>query len=99
MSSSMDQFMQMMNDTWDRQKRGGGLPEDSRPYGGNAITWSNYLSSLQRGKFRGKELRVQNKETTITAATETMYGCTGIFGLCGPDDVIGLSMYDDPLVS
>lgn len=38
------------------------------------------------------------KETALTANQTTLYGCTGLFGLCGPDEVIGLSLTDDKLV-
>src|SRR3990167_7813534 len=38
------------------------------------------------------------KETELTADHNRLYDCTGLFGLCGPDEVIGLSMTDDKLV-
>lgn len=38
------------------------------------------------------------KEASLTANTTTLYGCTGLFGLCGPDEVLGLSLTDDKLI-
>lgn len=50
-------------------------------------TWTEYKENLSK-----------LKETDLTASTTTMYGCTGLFGLCGPDEIIGLSMADDKLI-
>lgn len=44
------------------------------------------------------EYRNKLKEANLTPTTTTLYGCTGLFSLCGPDEVIGLSMMDDKLV-
>lgn len=49
-------------------------------------TWSEYQGQLNA-----------LKETSLTANTSTLYGCTSLFGLCGPDEVIGLSLMDDKL--
>lgn len=62
-----------------------------RPYGTRGFndqalgTWSQYSQKL--------------KETELTPNHTTLYGCTGLFSICGPDEVIGLSMNDDKLVA
>lgn len=38
------------------------------------------------------------KETSLTPNHTTLYGCTGLFGLCGPDEVVGLALTDDKLI-
>jgi hypothetical protein len=46
-----------------------------------------------------KESLSKLKEANLTAYTTTLYGCTGLFGLCGPDEVVGLTMSDDKLIA
>ena len=91
-----DQFMNMFEETYRKYKAGGTADlSNSRPYGtGNVMTLTQYMEGLQSGRI--KEVRL--KESTVTVASAPMYDCTGLFGLCGPDDVIGLAMGDDPLV-
>lgn len=66
----------------------------NRPFGGRMFptgelqTWTQYKSNLSK-----------LKETELTPNIWTLYGCTGLFSMCGPDDVIGLSMTDDKLIS
>lgn len=65
-----------------------------RPYGGRAMpgqelqTVGDYKKSL-----------AALKEANLTPNTTTMYGCTGLFSLCGPDEIIGLSLTDDKLIA
>lgn len=61
----------------------------------NTMTWTQYQNARRNGELPN----VRVKETSLTVAgNTTLYGCGGLFGLCGPDDIIGLSMMDDPLV-
>lgn len=78
-----------------RKENGAGLdPKHTVPLGTGGITWSEYQDLRKAGNFA--QLRV--KETALTIPTDTLYGSTGLFGLCGPDDIIGLTVQDDPLV-
>lgn len=65
------------------------------PYGVDAnMTWTQWKQARQNGLFSN----VRVKETSLTAFSNTLYGCTGLFGMCGPDEIIGMTMVDDPLV-
>jgi hypothetical protein len=96
--NDLNAFFALLDEARARMEMGGADPNNIRPYGGgpgNEYTLTQYMSDLGAGKM--KEVSVRTKETTVTVPTDTMYGCTGLFGLCGPDDVIGMSMTDDPL--
>jgi hypothetical protein len=91
--NELERFFQLIDEARARMRAGGGDLSNRLPYGGSAVTLTQYLESLKSGAI--KEVRL--KETSISVPTDTMYGCTSLFGLCGPDDIIGLSMADDPL--
>lgn len=79
-----------------RDEAGGQDPRHAVPLGADgSVTWSQYKQARQNNRL--PQFRV--KETSITTATDTMYGPTGLFSLCGPDEILGLTMQDDPLVS
>lgn len=60
--------------------------------------WANNVQSVSvKGKVGGMLETIKSR--SITLADAPMYGCSGLFSLCGPDDVIGLAMQDDPLVA
>lgn len=66
------------------------------PLGGQQ-TWTGYQQARKSGKL--SNISIRTKETTLTVDYDTkLYGCGGLFGLCGPDDIIGLTMQDDPLI-
>jgi hypothetical protein len=94
-----DGLLDFMEEYLRRAKSGGSDPLQAAPLGiGNTLTWSEYQRQRQMGRL--KEVRVRTKETSLTVDTDSlMYGCGGLFGLCGPDDILGLTMQDDPLVS
>lgn len=49
---------------------------------------------------KGQQTFSKYKESALANPSgNTLYGCTGLFGLCGPDEVIGLSMTDDKLLA
>jgi hypothetical protein len=88
-------FLQLMQDALTRHKSGGADPSNTTPMGwGHEVTWTEYIEMLSNGKL--KNVRV--KETSLTLPSDTLYGCMGLFGLCGPDEIIGMTMQDDPFI-
>lgn len=96
MDISAEQLIKILQETVDRGKAGGSNPYNAiTPYGAQSeMTWTRWKDAVQNGYFQN----VRVKETSLTPFTNTMYGCTGIFSLCGPDEIIGMTMQDDPLV-
>ena len=93
---SAERLVQLLTDTIDREKTGGLDPRNAiAPYAANSqVTWTKWKEARGNGLFSN----VKVKETSLTPTSNTMYGCTGLFGLCGPDEIIGMTMLDDPLV-
>jgi len=71
------------------------------PYGSDSdVLWTDWVKAVRTNRVNPNEVRVSTKETSLSAPPSArLYTCTGLFGLCGPDDIIGLSMNDDPLIS
>lgn len=98
MTESLQLLQQVIEETLRREGAGGMDPLNSVPLGLNGeLTYTQFKKAVSDGRLNGAQLRT--KETSITAATHTLYGCTGLFGLCGPDEIIGLTMGDDQLIS
>lgn len=93
---SAEQLLNILQQTIEREKSGGLDPAGSiTPYAANsALTWTQFKQARDNGMFSN----VKVKESSLTAFSNTLYGCTGLFGLCGPDEIIGMTMQDDPLV-
>jgi hypothetical protein len=96
--TELNTFFQLFDQARRQYEIGGADPNNARPYGGGEVTLSKYMDMLKGGRIKEVRIHTRNKETTVTVGTDTLYGCTGLFGLCGPDDVIGMTMMDDPLV-
>lgn len=91
-------LIQILKEAEDREKAGGLGRDAIAPMGwGQEVTWSNYLRMLETGRLNPNDVRL--KESSLTLGADTLYGCTGLFSLCGPDEIIGMSMQDDPLIS
>jgi len=95
----MSDFKDFLEAYLQNQKQGTAQAVDALPMSGhNSVTWTEYQRMRQGGQF--KQVKVQQKETDLTVdLTSKLYGCGGLFGLCGPDDILGLTMTDDPLVT
>lgn len=95
MNLTAEQLVTVLQQAIERDKAGGLSPRDhAAPMGnGGEYTWSKWKAAIKEGT-----LQFKIKETSLTPFTTTLYGCTGIFGLCGPDEVIGMTMADDPLI-
>lgn len=93
---NLEQFVGLLQQTLNTQRAGGVNPQGAGvPYGANSnMTWTRWREALQNGHFQN----VRVKESSLTPFSNTLYGCTGLFGICGPDEIIGLTMADDPLV-
>lgn len=90
-----EQLVNILSELVARQKSGGLNPNGiGNPGSGNEMTWTQWQQARQNGYFDN----VRVKESSLTPFSNTLYGCTGLFGLCGPDEIIGMSMVDDPLV-
>lgn len=89
-------LVNMMQKALDVEKSGGLDPRGSiTPFGATSeVTWSKWKEARKNGLFTNARV----KETSLAPFANTMYGTTGMFGLCGPDEIIGLTMKDDPLV-
>ena len=91
-------LLDVLQETMRREQAGGVDPYTMVPVGAGAqMTWTEYKKRLGSGAINGANVRV--KETSITVPSDTLYGTTGLFGLCGPDEILGLTMQDDPLIS
>ncbi len=104
-SVSIDTLIQVLQAAKTAEAMGNNpLAAFGSPEGGQILTftqWRNYVRQHNIKNVRLKSGTFQdgwNTSLKITLPSNTMYGCTGLFNLCGPDDVIGLSMQDDPLV-
>lgn len=91
----VNMLMTVLQD-YERRQKAGGLDPASMAMP-NQLTWTAYKKMLADGSLRPHSIRT--KESSLTVGTSHLYGCQGLFGLCGPDEIIGLSMGDDPLVS
>lgn len=93
---SAEGLVNLLNQLIEREKSGGLDPAQTiTPFGANSqVTWTQFKQARGQGLFTS----VRTKESSLGAFTHTMYGCTGIFGLCGPDEIIGMTMRDDPLI-
>ena len=95
MEINAEKLIQVLQQTLDLEKTGGAQRNTITPYGINTqMTWTRWKEALANGHFSN----VRVKESSLTTSANTLYGCTGLFGLCGPDDIVGLTMNDDPLV-
>lgn len=96
MNLSAETLVKLLTESIERDKAGGLDPRNAiAPYAANAqLTWTRFKEARKAGHFTN----VRVKETSLTPTSNTLYGCTGLFGLCGPDEVIGMTMQDDPLV-
>ena len=95
MNVTVEQLIQAFQHAQDLNATGGAEASAVTPYGANSeMTWSRWKEAMGNGYFQN----VKVKETSLTPGTNTMYGCTGLFNLCGPDEIIGMTMNDDPLV-
>lgn len=88
-------FFNVLKTAMEMYESGGSDPTNRVAVGGRGdeLTWTQYKENLENGGI----LATAVKETALTLGTAPMYGDTGLFGLCGPDEVIGLSVGDDPL--
>lgn len=80
------------------------LPQTSPlvPYGAYSnVTWTDWVERVKSGRINVNDIAISTKETPSMGAIPSarLYTCTGLFGLCGPDDIIGLTMADDTLIS
>jgi hypothetical protein len=91
-----EQMVTLLSEMIATQKAGGVNPTGRGiPYGyGAEMTWTQWKQARDNGMFEN----VRIKESSLTPFSNTLYGCTGLFGICGPDEIIGLTMVDDPLV-
>lgn len=98
MSRTMNnELLDFMEEYIRRVKSGGMDPTQRGPMGaGRQITWTQYKNMLSSGQLKNVRLKTSS-EPSVNADTK-LYGCGGLFGLCGPDDILGLSMQDDPIV-
>lgn len=89
-------LINILSQAVEREEAGGMDPRGAiAPFGANSeLTWTRFKEARSAGHFSN----VRVKETSLTTFSNTMYGCTGLFGLCGPDEIIGMSMKDDPFV-
>lgn len=97
MPSELRTLMDVISQAIEREETGGlGYQAGAiAPFGANTqMTWTQWKNAVGNGHFTN----VRVKETSLTPNSNTLYGCTGLFGLCGPDEIIGLTMKDDPLV-
>ena len=102
MSANMQsgEFLQFLKD-YVNKSEGEKSPWSTPPLDARRqTTWTQYQKMRADGRLpnvRVKENRLKETSLTVTE-TNNLYGCGGLFGLCGPDDIIGLTMQDDPLV-
>lgn len=95
MNLSAETLLNVLQQAIDNEKTGGASRSTIVPYGQKSqMTWTKWKDALQNGHFQN----VRVKESSLTVSANTLYGCTGLFGLCGPDDIIGLTMQDDPFI-
>lgn len=99
MELTAETLIGVLNEMVTREKSGGLDPSQATaPYGSQvSMTWTKWREARKGGYFQN----IQVKETSGISSnllTGSLYGCTGIFGLCGPDEVIGLTMRDDPFI-
>jgi hypothetical protein len=106
-SLSIDTMIRILEETKRAQSAGGlvdPLAGFGSPLGSNGLTFKRYRQLVREGAIKSVRLKGAGgflesfKARSITPNTETLYGCTGLFNLCGPDDIIGLTMQDDALV-
>lgn len=109
-SLTTDTLIRILQAAQDADGAGGLLNQNvayGSPYGGQELTFSQYRKMVRQGQIKNVQVKsavgggngfLTAYKQDITLPTATMYGCTGLFNLCGPDDIIGLSMQDDPLV-
>jgi hypothetical protein len=94
---NMEMLISALQEVQRREKSGGLDPSvyNNRAAvpGRNQLTWSKYKEMVNNGQLRN----VRTKDVTL--GNSPLYGCSGLFGLCGPDDIIGWSMRDDPMVT
>lgn len=96
----MSDFKDFLESYLQDQKMGSASPSAAAAMPGSraAVTWTGYQGMRSSGQV--PKVNVQQKETSLTVdLTSKLYGCGGLFGLCGPDDILGLTMVDDPLVT
>lgn len=93
MNLTAEQLVQVLTQAIEREKAGGLDPKQHAAPQWGELTWSKYQKGLKEGT-----IQFSVKETSLTPFTTTLYGCNGIFGLCGPDEVIGMAIADDPLI-
>jgi len=95
MDTNSNEFLTFLKD-WVNKAEGDKSPFAKPPLNAlKQMTWTQYQDARQAGRLNN----VRVKETSLTIdPAHNLYGCGGLFGLCGPDDILGLTMQDDPLV-
>lgn len=107
-SLDINTMIRILEATKEAQNAGGSITPNiayGSPMGGQELTFTRYRQLVHEGKIKSVRLKSGfgggngwAESFKIDLPSNTMYGCTGLFNLCGPDDIIGLTMQDDPLV-